>query len=70
MDYDELLDKIHKGIDLSKPKVYVSNTDKFFIGIQNALKKSAQSTKWKIDIEPKFHDKKIEGFFISFNKKF
>jgi len=70
MDYDELLDNIHKGIDLSKPKVYISDTDKFFIGIQNVMKKSAQSTKWNVNIEPKFHNKKIEGFFISFNKKY
>jgi len=26
-------------------------------------------TKWNVNIEPKFHNKKIEGFFISFNKK-
>jgi len=72
MSYDDIIDNIQKekNIDLSKPKVYISNTDKFFISIMHNLKKDAESTKWKISVTPKFHDKKIDGVFLSFSKKF
>ena len=69
---DTLIENIQsdKNIDLSKPEVYISNTDKFFISIENALKKQAQSTKWNFSVTPKFHDKKLDGFFLYFSKKF
>jgi len=72
MSYDDIIDSIQKekNIDLSKPEIYISNTDKFFISIMHNLKKDAESTKWKINVTPKFHDKKIDGVFLSFSKKF
>ena len=72
LDIDTLIENIQsdKNIDLSKSEVYISNTDKFFISIENALKKQAQSTKWNFNITPKFHYRKLDGFFLSFSKKF
>jgi len=73
INYDLLLADIYKSKDLdliSKPKVYISADDKFFQNIMEAWKKSSNSTKWSVDLVPKYHGKKVDGFFLSFSKKF
>jgi len=58
------------NLDITNPKLYISKTDKFFQDIMDGLKASSESDKLKINLVPKFKNKKLDGFFLSFSKKF
>ena len=72
-NYDNLLTDIikTKKIDLlTDTKTFISDTDKFFKYLMDEFKKSTESTKWSMSLTPQIHNKKIDGFFLSFEKNF
>jgi len=69
---NDIFSKIYKEnkITSDTPKTYISSTSLYFEHLMKIFKKKSESTSWGVSLIPKIHNKKIDGFFINFSKKF